>query len=416
VPVSYRAPAAVQRDVIADAGVTLVLVGDGAAPFDAPDLTVLHLSDLPTTSDAPFAGRERETRPTDVGMILYTSGSTGGPKGVELSHGSHLWVQSVLLRGAGEDGTVVVAAPLYHMNALANAQQTLARGATLALLPAFDADLFIESTESGADSVTGVPPMFALALDRAEALGHGPFEAVTNVFVGSAPASDQLLARIEAAYPNAEVAFRYGTSESGPVAFGAHPDGLPVPRGSVGYPSADVDLRLVGADGRVVPSGGILEVSCGGLMNGYRGRDDLHPITPDGYYHTKDIFDVDEDGFYFFRRRSDEVIVVGGENIHPQAVAEVLEQHPDVVQAVVVGLPDVVKGMKPWAEAVLRPGATTTGADLRAFALEHLEPNAAPRAVHVVDALPLSTSNKVDARAVADRIAARLDQRDGGAV
>ncbi len=411
VPLSHKAPEAALRAMIVDANARQVLVDEASSiqPANARGLEVQSLASLPSTPMHSPLGRSRPTRPGDLAMILYTSGSTGGPKGVELSHGSHLWVQSVLLDGADDAGTVLVAAPLYHMNALSNAQTTLARGATLRLLPSFDADAFIDAIDEGATSVTGVPPMFALVLGRADETGHGPFDAVNDVFIGSAPASEQLLAAIEEAFPHARVAFRYGTSESGPIAFADHPDGLPTPRGSVGVPHPTVRLRLVDTQGQETPSGGVLEISCPGLMNGYRHRPDLSAaITMDGYYHTNDVFDVDKNGFFRFRRRSDDVLVVGGENIAPQAVAQVLESHPDVLQAAVVGIPDAVKGAKPWAEVVLRPRATVNGQDLRDFALAHLEPNAAPRGVFVVPRLPLSTSNKVDLRMVEARIVERL--------
>ncbi|MGC5626954.1 class I adenylate-forming enzyme family protein [Georgenia sp. Z1344] len=426
VPVSHRLPADGVRYVLDNSGADLLLADDPASVTDVPaGVTIAPLDSVldgaaPTGRTEPIARAPRRTVDTaEPGMILYTSGSTGRPKGVVLSHASHLWVIAV---GMGSGGGAVgdralVAAPLYHMNALANVQGVLAAGSTVVLLEAFDARAFLQvSADERVTRVTGVPPMFALLLREHDLVDSLDLTSVAFVFVGSAPASDDLLSAIATLFPRAHVRFGYGTTESGPVAFTEDP-GRPTPTGSVGLASPHVELRLVGADGSVDPRRGVLEIRCPALMSGYHERPDVpSPLTADGFYHSKDVFEVDDDGYYFFAGREDDMFSSGGENVYPRAVEQVLEAHPAVLHAAVVPVPDEIKGAKPVAFVVLTDGATTGEDELRRHTLDHLEPFAHPRRVHVVDELPLSGTNKVDRHLLERRaleLAAALDDQAG---
>lgn len=421
VPVSYKLPPQGATYVLENSQSVLVVADDVdlARSLAAIEVRALAgLADLgterPRPSTAPSgstAAPPRHPRSgTDAAMILYTSGSTGPPKGVELSQHSHLWVVQVGLdRGVDPDARFVVAAPLYHMNALTNVQTALAAGATAILLSRFEPRTFLTATaiEHGT-RVTGVPPMFAMVLAERDLVSELDLGSVTDVVVGSAPASDTLLASIEDLFPNAVLQFGYGTTESGPVAFGPHPDGVPTPRGSVGAASPAVDLRLVDADGAPSPDRGVLEIRSPALMTGYFRRPDVpSPITADGYYHTKDVFEVDENGFYRFTGREDDMFSSGGENVYPRAVEEVLESHPGVLDAAVVPVPDEVKGAKPVAFVVPLGGEELAEDELRQYALARLEPYAHPRRVFFLDSLPLGATNKVD-RDLLGRRAAEL--------
>jgi len=165
---------------------------------------------------------------------------------------------------------------------------------------------------------------------------------------------------------------------------------------SVGYPHPKVELRLVEGDDRDADQG-VLEMKCPALMNGYHNRPDVSPpFTADGFYITGDVFRRDADGFHYFIGRSDDMFVSGGENIYPADVERMLERHPDVAQAAVVPIDDEIKGQKPVAFVVLKPGRSPSEDDIKRFALANAPAYAHPRFVWFADELPLASSNKID--------------------
>jgi long-chain acyl-CoA synthetase len=200
--------------------------------------------------------------------------------------------------------------------------------------------------------------------------------------------------------PQAGVTNAYGTTEAGPVVFGPHPKGLPQPELSVGYPHPKVQLRLVDGDDRDAVQG-VLEMKCPAVMLGYHNRPQVPvPITADGFYITGDVFRRDADGFHYFVGRTDDMFVSGGENIYPADVERMLERHPDIAQAAVVPVDDEIKGQKPVAFVIAKPGRTLSADDVKRFALANAPAYAHPRFVWFVDELPLASTNKVDRAAL----------------
>lgn len=403
VPVNHKFPPATIAQVLADCGARLVLCDaprraqlDGSAPdlrvavFDADGAEgfAAWLDPGPFVPIAP--------EPDEAALFLYTSGSTGRPKGVRLSHASHLWVART--RMAETDlraDRVLIAAPLYHMNALALALLVCAAGATAVLLPQFEARAYIDAiSRYRCTWLTAVPPMIAMMLREKEALEGADLTGVRAVRMGSAPVNDALARQIRALLPNARILNAYGTTEGGPIVFTEHPAGLPTPVGSVGYPHPAVSVRLVGPD---APETGVLQLRSPALMLGYHNRPDMRtPITEDGYYDTGDVFRRDADGFHYVLGRTDDMFVSGGENIFPGEVELVLERHPDVLQASVVPVEDAIKGTKPVAFVVRRPGAALDEAAVKAHALANAPAYQHPRRVWFLDAMPLASTNKID--------------------
>jgi acyl-CoA synthetase (AMP-forming)/AMP-acid ligase II len=330
-------------------------------------------------------------------MFLYTSGSTGTPKGVVLSHQSHLWVVETRLAPGLDRHRYLIAAPLYHMNALALSQLACAARATNVLLPQFSARAYIEAIEHCRTTwLTAVPPMIAMMLREKELLARTDLSSVEFIRMGSAPVSASLMEAIHQALPRAAVTNAYGTTEAGPVVFGPHPQGLPQPETSVGYPHPKVELRLVDGGNRNAEQG-VLEMRCPAMMNGYHNRPDVRPpFTPDGFYITGDVFRRDRNGFYYFVGRTDDMFVSGGENIYPADVERMLERHPDVAQAAVVPIDDDIKGQKPVAFVISKPGRAPSEDDIKRFALANAPAYQHPRRVWFVDDLPLASTNKVD--------------------
>ncbi len=224
--------------------------------------------------------------------------------------------------------------------------------------------------------------------------------SVELIRMGSAPVSASLMEAIHQALPEAAVTNAYGTTEAGPVVFGPHPRGLPQPEMSVGYPHPKVSLRLV--DGDDTDAGqGVLEMKCPAVMNGYHNRPDVPPpFTADGFYITGDVFRRDANGFHYFVGRTDDMFVSGGENIYPADVERMLERHPAVAQAAVVPIDDEIKGQKPVAFVVAKPGQAPDGEEIKRFALANAPAYAHPRFVWFVDELPLASTNKVDRSAL----------------
>ncbi|WP_213767532.1 class I adenylate-forming enzyme family protein [Caballeronia sp. dw_19] len=427
VPVNYKFPRALIADVIADSGARLVFTDSqrvGDAPATLPRVVFGGQEEAPGAQGfQSFIAAEKSHGPTfvpvvphenEAALFLYTSGSTGRPKGVVLSHASHLWVVETRLKAQPLSGErVLIAAPLYHMNALALVFLTLSARATTVLMPAFNARNYIRAIDTYRCTwLTSVPPMIAMMMQEHELLARTDLSSVRYVRMGSAPVSGALLERTHALLPNATVINAYGTTEGGPVVFGPHPAGLPMPTHAIGAAHRQVELRLIDTNGELA-SEGELEMRSAGLMNGYHNRPDLAtPITPDGFYRTGDVFRRDENDFYTFIGRRDDMFVSGGENIFPGDVEKMLEWHPSIQQASVIPVDDAIKGTKPVAFVVLKPGAQLSAEEVKAFALEHAPAYQHPRQVWFVDAFPLASTNKID-RAVLKREAARRLTEEG---
>jgi long-chain acyl-CoA synthetase len=295
----------------------------------------------------------------------------------------------------------LIAAPLYHMNALALAKLACAAHATIVLLPQFSARAYIEAIgRYRCTWLTAVPPMIAMMLREHDLIARTDLSSVEFIRMGSAPVSHSLMEAIRHALPQASVTNAYGTTEAGPVVFGPHPNGLPQPEMSVGTPHPQVALRLVDGDERDADQG-VLEMKCPALMNGYHNRPDVAPpFTADGFYVTGDVFRRDADGFHYFVGRTDDMFVSGGENIYPADVERMLERHPDVAQAAVVPIDDEIKGQKPVAFVVPKGERRPSEDEIKRFALANAPAYAHPRFVWFADELPLASTNKVDRNAL----------------
>jgi long-chain acyl-CoA synthetase len=337
----------------------------------------------------------------ETAMFLYTSGSTGKPKGVVLSHESHLWVVRTRLASPGSSSEatsehrLLIAAPLYHMNALALSMLAAAAHATIVLMPQFSARDYISAIEQYRCTwLTAVPPMMAMMLREKDLLERTDLSSVRTLRMGSAPVSASLMARLRALFPKASIVNAYGTTEAGPVVFGPHPKGLPQPELSVGYPHPAVSLRL---------AEGVLQMKSPALMTGYHKLPEAThaAFTEDGYYITGDVFSVDQNGFHTFVGRVDDMFVSGGENIYPSEVEKMLEHHPAVEQAAVIPMPDEIKGTKPVAFVVLKRGSAAKEEELKRYALANAPAYQHPRRVWFLPELPLAGTNKVDRKALA---------------
>ena len=405
VPLNIKLPAEGLAFIARDAGLRLLFV-DAASRANAPaGVPVVDfdgdyadfLKPGPFVAFAPGAD--------DLCLQPYTSGSTGRPKGVLLGHAGQAWQIPALVRARNltPADRILVAAPLYHKNALVWAKVGFAAGAALVLLARFDARLYVEAIgRHRVTTLSGVPTMFQLILRERAAMDAVDRASVRRIGVGSAPASPALFEELTRTFPNAVATNGYGVTEAGPVMFASHPDGRPRPLGSIGYPLEGAELRLVGDS----PDHGVLHTRNPGVMLGYHNLpEETARRLRDGWFDTGDICRRDADGFYYFVGRADDMFVCGGENIYPGEVEAMLERHPDILQAAVVPIPHELKGEAPVAFVVPRPGAAVTERAVKDWALAHGPAYQHPRRVLVVPDLPLAGTNKIDRAALKARAA-----------
>jgi long-chain acyl-CoA synthetase len=353
-------------------------------------------------ADVPAAGA--------VALILFTSGSSGVPKGVLLTHAGMLWALRKRLQAGGLSASDrgVVAAPLAHMNGLVNLLMAYYAGASCLLLKRFEAAQYLRAISYWkATSLVAVPTMMALLARALQSDVPAPeLGSVRRVLLGSAPCTAALFAAVRAIFPSAQVGLGYGATETGPLVFGPDPAGTPTPAMSIGKPLPSVDVRIEGDADK-----GELLVKSPSVSPGYLNRPEATATKfADGWYRTGDLVRRDTGGFYYFAGRSDDMFTCGAENVYPGEVEDALEQHPAVQQAAVVPLEDEVKGHIPVAFVVLRTAAKATDAELRAFTLARGLTYQHPRQVIILDEMPTTATGKIDRKALAQTATDRFTQ------
>lgn len=416
VPVNWKLPESALRHVLQDSDAKMIFAdAEHLALIPAGYKVVAFGEDYQAFLDpGPFEPAQMGS--DDVCMFLYTSGSTGFPKGVPLTHAGHMWVTDVRLKGAPDtaDHRVLVAAPLYHMNALSTAKAVLAGGGTIVQLPVFTAPYYIDAIDRHRCTwLTSVPTMMALVVQQAERISQRDVSSVKVVRMGSAPATQGLFDVIRKCFPGVRVTYGYGTTEAGPSVFRPHPDGLPLPDLALGYPMASpVRLRLEGDAENNMGSGspheGELLMDCPALTPGYHklSAKTAEAMTPDGLYRTGDVMRRDDDGFYYFVGRVDDMFTCNGENVYPGEVEKVLENHPAIAQAALVPVPDDVRGNMPVAFIV--QAADVDEDSVKQHALANAPAYMHPRRVWFVDELPLASTNKIDKKVLVIEAQARM--------
>ncbi len=404
-PVNIKLPRETVAYILSDCGAKLAF-------SDGPSAALLPSSLRAIRFDEPAAWREfldpgafASVVPgdSDPALQIYTSGSTGRPKGVLLGHAGQVWNAQVLSRSRQlqRSSTMLIAAPLYHKNALIAAKIAATAGGKAVLLPRFETRRYIEAIgRHKVTSLSGVSTMYQLILAETTLLQRTDLSSVKAISVGSGPASPALLEGLRKAFPGAGVTGNYGLTEGGPVPFGIHPQGKARPNGSIGYPLPGSDCRLVGAS----PDEGVLHVRNPGVLIGYHNLpDETARRLNDGWFDTQDILRRDAEGFYYFVGRADDMFKCGGESVFPTEVESLLERHADVLQAAVVPVADALKDQIPIAFVVLKPGATADEAALKEFTLANGPAHQHPRRVVVLAELPLAGTNKVDIKALKER-------------
>ena len=389
--VAWHAAAGEAATGAADAGAQMIAA-------ETPDLSGL-LEEVSPAAD--WSGRGD----LDDAVILYTSGTTGHPKGAELTHDGlvrNAEISSLTLFDVGPDDVIMGCLPLFHVFGLTcGLNASVARAATLSLLPRFDPAKALDIIQR--DQVTifeGVPTMYAAMLHLPDA---DPAKTATLRLCASGGAAMPVvvLRGFEEKF-GCVILEGYGLSETSPVASFNHPHRVRKP-GSIGTPIEGVEMRLIDDDWNTVPDGEIGEIAIRGhnVMKGYWNKPEATAETMrDGWFRTGDMARVDADGYYFIVDRKKDLIIRGGYNVYPREIEEVLHEHPAVAEVAVIGIPHPSLGEEVGAAVALKPGASATTDELRSFARDRVAAYKYPRHVWLVDALPKGPTGKILRREV----------------
>jgi long-chain acyl-CoA synthetase len=348
------------------------------------------------------AEAEREvaaTEGSETAVILYTSGTTGVPKGAELTHDNLRTNARIAARLAeGSESDIFLGAlPLFHtFGQTCSMNVTIALGGCLSLIPRFDPAKALEIVQR--DRITvfqGVPTMYVAMLNHPERDSYDT-SSLRVCMSGGASMPVEVMRGFEKAFA-CKILEGYGLSETSPVASFNHPDRERKP-GSIGTPIEGVEMKVVDDSGQDVPRGEVGEIVIRGhnVMKGYWQREDAtEEAMRGGWFHTGDLAKVDDDGYFFIVDRKKDMIIRGGFNVYPREIEEVLYEHPAVAECAVVGIPDELMGEEVGAAVSLKEGEQASEEDLREYVREQVAAYKYPRRVWFVDELPKGPTGKI---------------------
>jgi fatty-acyl-CoA synthase len=399
-PISWRLASAEVAYQLEDAEPSLLLASDDYAELARKAGTKVEIARIGDPTLEAEGEVEDVARDHDPLLLVYTSGTTGKPKGALLSHANCFWTNLSFDRTTSlRDGDVVLQVlPQFHVGGW-NVQPLLAwwKGATVVLEPAFDAARALDLiAEHGVTTMMGVPAMYLF-------LAHEPGFAVADLsslrlaVVGGAPMPEALLETWIAR--GIEIVQGYGLTEAAPNVLCLPPEEATRKLGFAGKPYPHVDVALRDADtGALVEGTGTGELVVRGpnVFAGYwRNAEATEAAFADGWLLTGDVAERDAEGFYRIAGRIKDMVISGGENVYPAEIEDVLHAHPAVLEAAVVGVPDVRWGEACAAFVVLREGSNVGTEELQRLCRDQLARFKVPKTFAFVDALPRSSMGKV---------------------
>ncbi|MDA3624006.1 class I adenylate-forming enzyme family protein [Saccharopolyspora sp. WRP15-2] len=412
-PLNIRLTAPEARTYLAALDPTLVLADQTYAPLAHE--TGYQVVELPAADrELPVAQRlEPLHAPTgdrfrpaedDLAVIFATGGTTGTPKGAVHTHRSlWLWLNTCAHGNPRTPADVeLFFSPFFHITLGTNLLAPLMAGGEVWIQRRFDATAALAAIDRGASRLMGAPTMFAALRARPEFAGTRRSN-VTAIRFGSAPSTDDFVQGLLRDFPNARIRAGFGATEFGSVMGFDHEDLLAGRFSGVGRPLPGATVRILGEDGREVPTGAVgdLVVSCPWQTRGYYGlaEDTAATFRPDGV-HIGDLASRTEDGWVFIAGRRKEMIISGGENVYPREVEEVVLRHPHVADAIVYGMPDEHWGERVEVGVVAAPDARIDLEELRAHCRSALAGYKIPKTLRLLTAIPLTPNNKPDRRRV----------------
>jgi long-chain acyl-CoA synthetase len=341
-----------------------------------------------------------EVDDSDTAVILYTSGTTGKPKGAELTHSNlrkNVEIAAATLAEITPDDVLLGALPLFHsFGQTCGLNCSVYTGSTLTMIPRFDPEKALEILQR--DRVTifqGVPTMYGALLNHPGKESYD-VSSLRLCMSGGAAMPGEVMRGFEDAF-GCKVLEGYGLSETSPVASFNHPD-RERKVGSIGTPIEGVEMKVVDEDGNEVPQGAVGEIAIKGhnIMKGYWRRPEAtDEVMRDGWFLTGDMGRVDEDGYFSIVDRKKEMIIRGGYNVYPREIEEVLYEHPAVRECAVISVPDEKMGEEVGAAVAVREGESVSEEDLRDYVKEQVANYKYPRKIWFVDELPKGPTGKI---------------------
>ncbi len=414
VPLNFRLTGEELAFIIGDAGIHTLVIDPALADIISPVIDRLPCRQyfaVGSTTDG-FEGIEDAMvkaepvteavflGPHDTLLIMYTSGTTGLPKGAMLTHGNFIWnnVNASYAFGGVRDDITLSAAPLFHIGGLnTGVISALQLGNTIVIMRHFDPGQALNLIEQhGVTHMFGAPAMF-LFMSQHSHFAEANLDTIKMFVVGGAPVPEPLLKLYEAR--GIKFCQGYGLTETSPFSAFLGPDKALQKLGSAGLPPVTSGVRIVDADNLPVAANERGEIClCGpNIMKGYWNRPEAtaKAIDAQGWFHSGDIGYLDEEGFLFICDRVKDMVISGGENVYPAEVESVLFGHDAIAEVAVIGLPDDKWGEAVTAVVALNEGHSLTLEELRSFAKEKLAKYKLPLRLHQIDALPRNPAGKV---------------------
>ncbi len=414
VPLNFRLTGQELTFIINDAGIHTLIVDDALLPVIEPVRDELCCRNFYTSeSEAPGWGHlstaRAEAEPLhsvvsvdqhDVAIIMYTSGTTGLPKGAMLTHGNIVWnnINASLAFGGSRDDVILTVAPLFHIGGLnVMTLGSFHTGSTLVLLRNFDpVQVLADIQRYHVSHMFGAPAMYLFMAQQPQ-FADTDLTSIKTLICGAAPVPESLIEL----YGERGIDFcqGYGLTETAPFSSFLTPEWAISKLGSAGQAPLYSDTRIVDNDNRPLPAGERGEICLRGpnIMKGYWNRPEAtaEAIDAEGWFHSGDIGYLDEDGFLFICDRLKDMVISGGENVYPAEVEGALYRHEAIAEVAVIGMPDDKWGEAVTAVVALHSGKELTLEELREFAEPLLARYKLPLRLHIVDALPRNPAGKV---------------------
>jgi len=337
----------------------------------------------------------------DVGAILYTSGTTGRPKGAVITHKNIIWneINYIIDKGMRPDDVALLVLPLFHTGGINNLLSHIFLGSTVVLQSAFVPQTVMEAIEKEKITILPamVPTMYNMILQLPD-LERYDVSSVRTATAGGAILPVETKKKIRKLFPHAGIQDTYGLTEATSTGTTLRPDFALQKIACVGKPCFTLEARLVDEKGKEVVPGQVGEILLRGpnvMKEYYKNPEATEEALRDGWLHTGDLAKRDEEGFLYIVDRKKDMIVSGGENIYPKEIEEVIYTHPKILEAAVIGVPDPVWGESVKAVVVLKPGEEMTQEEVIAFCKANLASYKKPRSVDFLPGLPKTGSGKI---------------------